>query len=790
MKTSWLLFLITTCITAVNSSESVMVWGSEAQQTVPYSRLTNITQIVGGKFSFAAVSNGELVVWGDGPANDSTTVNGILSGVHISKITPSKVAFAALLQNGTVVTWGNPVFNVNTVPSMRDVIVKDIYATSYAFAFLKSDGSVSSWGLDFSELGYKGYVDVSTVQHLLIDVKDIYTSPTTFAALTSQRTIVSWGRLDGNFGGDSSTVSEQLQNVSSAVGNFAAFAAILQNGDVVAWGMPLFGGNISTVKHLLKNVTSITTTPLAFAAQTSNGDVVTWGVSFCGGYVSDPEIQKKLKNVKSIVSTTCSFGAVTSDDSVVVWGNMANNTSTVKSLLKSVSALYATNSSYVALTTSNTVVAWGSSNMESSDTSTVNHLLNNKHINITSITSTSTSFAATYKVEIVSEESKTRLILIIVLCSVLGLLFVCLLVCCNRRSKILINSNDDGEDVALFTMDLSMEWTINKYGTETVIESVKTNKSFDTEIPNECLSDFNFISNSRFGKNYTATYTTCREVVAVRQSKTSFYMSLLEEVNMLCNIRQKDIIKYYGWSRTDDGIRIVMQHCEEGSLYEYLKRHPPSNRARFSLKMLSIARGIAFIHTHGLAHMDISTHSILISKGELLVGDMGAIHRTGSVIKSELLIPFCPPETLSSSQPRASHPHDVWSLACTVYEILSGIVPYSDKVSSDNSGKQLIKLIKLNNIPTRPSDLSELGENIFDFLVQHCWTDPINRVSVKVIITSFQNLIGETPQLITIPQFDAAADIYFDYKSEEGDDANQNDSNEDTQYTYSSNTLN
>ena len=46
--------------------------------------------------------------------------------------------------------------------------------------------------------------------------------------------MVSWG--DGGYGGDSSTVQEQLKNVQQIQASSRAFAAILGDGSVVIWG--------------------------------------------------------------------------------------------------------------------------------------------------------------------------------------------------------------------------------------------------------------------------------------------------------------------------------------------------------------------------------------------------------------------------------------------------------------------------------------------------------------------------------------------------------------------------
>ena len=57
-----------------------------------------------------------------------------------------------------------------------------------------------------------------------------------------------------------------------------AFAALKDDGSVVAWGDPLRGGDTgSSQKFLRGNVQTIAANGTSFAALKKNGRVVTWG---------------------------------------------------------------------------------------------------------------------------------------------------------------------------------------------------------------------------------------------------------------------------------------------------------------------------------------------------------------------------------------------------------------------------------------------------------------------------------------------------------------------------------
>ena len=67
-----------------------------------------------------------------------------------------------------------------------------------------------------------------------------------FAVVLGDGSVVAWG--DARSGGDSSTVQDQLKNVQQIQASQSAFAAILADGSVVTFGDARSGGDSSTVQ--------------------------------------------------------------------------------------------------------------------------------------------------------------------------------------------------------------------------------------------------------------------------------------------------------------------------------------------------------------------------------------------------------------------------------------------------------------------------------------------------------------------------------------------------------------
>ena len=101
-------------------------------------------RIRGGDRSFAAIlGDGSVVTWGDeSHGGDSSSVQGQLKSVQ--HIQGSGYAFAAILANASVVTWGSSLLGGDS-SSVQDQLknVQQIQVSEYAFAAILGDGSTA-----------------------------------------------------------------------------------------------------------------------------------------------------------------------------------------------------------------------------------------------------------------------------------------------------------------------------------------------------------------------------------------------------------------------------------------------------------------------------------------------------------------------------------------------------------------------------------------------------------------------------------------------------------------------
>jgi hypothetical protein len=132
--------------------------------------------------------------------------------------------------------------------------------------------------------------------------KGEYGNTGAFAAIRGDGSVVTWG--DPDMGGDSSGVALQLgYGITQIFSTESAFAALKSDGSVVTWGSSFYGGDSSEVAAKLSSgVTKIFASRYAFAALKGDGSVVSWGQTWSGG--NSNEVAGQLSSgVTQIFST-------------------------------------------------------------------------------------------------------------------------------------------------------------------------------------------------------------------------------------------------------------------------------------------------------------------------------------------------------------------------------------------------------------------------------------------------------------------------------------------------------
>lgn len=317
------------------------------------SELQNVKMIVSNFGAFAALlENGNVLAWGnpwEGGTIPEITQNQLK---NVIMLFATEKAFAALLANGSVICWGNSKQGGTIPEKIKKELknVKMIFSNYFAFAALLENGNVLAWG----DEDWAGKIPFK-----LKNVIMIFPSQFAFVALLNNGEVASWGQHQS---GGRIPDNNRLKNIKMVFSTDHAFAALSYDGQVYVWGDEHYGGKIPE-QSVLQNVKMIFSTKFAFAALLSDDSVFSWGSEDCGGKIPDQIQPKLLNNVKMIFSTQCAFAALLKNGEVCTWGSAIYGEEPIRCRfdpnLQNVKIIFSTNTAFAALLTDGSVSTWG-----------------------------------------------------------------------------------------------------------------------------------------------------------------------------------------------------------------------------------------------------------------------------------------------------------------------------------------------------------------------------------------------------------------------------------------------
>ncbi|KAK6073529.1 hypothetical protein SCUP515_06864 [Seiridium cupressi] len=237
-----------------------------------------------------------------------------------------------------------------------------------------------------------------------------------------------------------------------------------------------------------------------------------------------------------------------------------------------------------------------------------------------------------------------------------------------------------------------------------------------------------------FGAVYKAIHWGTGEAVAVKQIKLSNLpkseLRMIEaEIDLLKNLHHDNIVKYIGFVKSVDCLNIILEYCENGSLHSICKAYGKFPENLVGVYMTQVLQGLQYLHDQGVIHRDIKGANILTTKdGKVKLADFGVSTSTLSGPDKENQVVGTPywmaPEIIELSG--ATPASDIWSLGCTVIELLQGKPPYHHL-----QAMPALFAIVNDDHPPLPEGVSSAAR---DFLIQCFQKDPNLRVSARKLL--------------------------------------------------------
>ena len=290
-------------------------------------------------------------------------------------------AFALLRSNGSVVTWGNYLNGGDSNYSDSSIAaapagslssgVVNLVNNGYAWAALKTDGSVVTWGVktaggDSMVYAYEYPSDTmlsSAVDSLKSGVVKIVASNNLLAAIKSDNSVVTWG--SSGYRGSSNVSTLLSSGVSSVVDGVNNKLVALTKGDTVVSWSTVYNSTTATTNSISSTYLSSgfgikSLSDRGELALTNSGGVINTGTPLTGWTSVSSSL---TSGVVSLIRSngTGVYSALKTDGSVYSWGFAGALGGSGLKVSSGAMSVVANNQAFAALKSDGSVSAWGDS---------------------------------------------------------------------------------------------------------------------------------------------------------------------------------------------------------------------------------------------------------------------------------------------------------------------------------------------------------------------------------------------------------------------------------------------
>ena len=262
-----------------------------------------------------------------------------------------------------------------------------------------------------------------------------------------------------------------------------------------------------------------------------------------------------------------------------------------------------------------------------------------------------------------------------------------------------------------------------------------------TESPYELNKDMKFIDeidHGAFGKVIHVHENKKNLDLAVKViNKVGAGMQIIkkmkEEVAILKKLNHKNVVKFYGYSETNNQLLIKMEYIKYGTLSRWMKDHHKISEDDASIIIGKVLSAVEYLHSMHICHRDIKPENIMISKENDLesikIIDFGLSAQHFNYLTNN---DYCgtfiymAPEQIEKKL--YYHSVDIWSIGILMYMLLNnGKHPFYQKDDKKADFINKIKLAKLHFI----NKISYMAKHLMHKL---CEPNPSWRYSANLAI--------------------------------------------------------
>ncbi|KAG3082584.1 hypothetical protein PC128_g5542 [Phytophthora cactorum] len=180
----------------------------------------------------------------------------------------------------------------------------------------------------------------------------------------------------------------------------------------------------------------------------------------------------------------------------------------------------------------------------------------------------------------------------------------------------------------------------------------------------------------------------------------------------------------------------VLEYCAGGDLVSSVNRG--QNRRLACADALAvvkqIATGVAYLHSHSIAHRDLSLENMMLSRGICKIGDFGLSTRTdqpcfGRVGKAY----YMAPEVVLSRDVYDSKAADVWSLGIILFILVTGS-PLVPLAANEDAAFRAFRKVGLREVLEAWHMDELLARSAMELLDGMLQCDPTKRLTIEQVL--------------------------------------------------------
>ncbi|CAE7823293.1 mlkA [Symbiodinium microadriaticum] len=218
--------------------------------------------------------------------------------------------------------------------------------------------------------------------------------------------------------------------------------------------------------------------------------------------------------------------------------------------------------------------------------------------------------------------------------------------------------------------------------------------SFDSRFD---VDEDNVLGTGKFSTVYMCTYREnpdqryALKAISTYTGDKASYSRIVEEIAIMKAINQhSSIIRLIDMDEsTPNTIRLVLELCEGGELYDRIQQKRFYSEADTKLLVKNLLEAVEFIHSKGIMHRDLKPENILlvskVSNTDIKVSDFGLaklsrdfprrLPRSTSICGSDF---YLAPEVIK--QEEYGREIDIWAVGVITFVVLSGALPFFNPV--------------------------------------------------------------------------------------------------------------